>query len=144
MAFAVMANLPLAYGITCSAVACVVGAIFASSRHSVFGPTNATAFMIASFFAANPHIPQREAMPMLVFLVGALLVLGAYFRVADIAHFISRTVVVAYLAGAAVQMLVRQLPVVLGQHFRRPPASPTIFARSWSPISAMLWQSPGD
>jgi sulfate permease, SulP family len=114
MAFAMIANLPLAYGITCSAVSCIVGALFASSRHSVFGPTNATAFMVASFFAVNPHIAQREAMPMLVFLVGALLLVGAYFKVADIAQFISRTVVVAYLAGAAVQMLVRQLPVVLG------------------------------
>jgi len=114
MAFALIANLPLAYGITCSAVACIVGAIFASSRHSVFGPTNATAFMIASFFAVNPHIPQREVMPMLVFLVGALLLIGAYFRVADLSQFISRTVVVAYLSGAAVQMLVRQIPGVLG------------------------------
>ncbi len=114
MAFALIANLPLAYGITCSAVACVVGAIFASSRHSVFGPTNATAFMIASFFAVYPNIPEREAMPMLVFLVGALLLVGSYFRVADIAQYISRTVVIAYLAGAAVQMLVRQLPFVLG------------------------------
>ena len=41
-------------------------------------------------------------MPMLVFIVGALLVIGAYFRVADLAQYISRTVVVAYLTGAAV------------------------------------------
>ena len=46
MAFAVVAGLPLAYGITCSAVACVVGALLMSSRHSIYGPTNATAFMV--------------------------------------------------------------------------------------------------
>jgi sulfate permease, SulP family len=55
-----------------------------------------------------------KAMPMLVFLVGALLVIGAYLRVADLAQYISRTVVVAYLTGAAVQMFAHQLPVVLG------------------------------
>lgn len=114
IAFAMIANLPLAYGITCSAVSCIVGALFASSRHSVFGPTNASAFMIASFFAVNPHIVQHDAMPMLVFLVGSMLLAGAYCRVADIAQYISRTVVIAYLTGAAAQMLVRQLPVVLG------------------------------
>lgn len=115
IAFAVIAGLPLAYGVTCSAVACIVGSSLASSRYSVFGPTNATAFMLASYFAANPHISQREAMPMLVFLVGALLVIGAYCRIADMTQFISRSVVVAYLSGAAVQMFAHQLPVVLGE-----------------------------
>ena len=115
IAFAVIAGLPLAYGVTCSAVACIVGSSLASSRHAVFGPTNATAFMLASFFAANPHVSQREAMPMLVFLVGALLVIGAYCRIADMTQFISRSVVVAYLSGAAVQMFAHQLPVVLGE-----------------------------
>jgi SulP family sulfate permease len=117
MAFAVVAGLPLAYGITCSAVACVVGALLMSSRVSVYGPTNATAFMVASYFAAYPEIDRMGAMPMLVFLVGAMLVLGAYFRIADLAQYISRTVVVAYLTGAAVQMCVHQMPVVLGFGF---------------------------
>lgn len=115
MAFAVVAGLPLAYGITCSAVACVVGALLMSSRHSIYGPTNATAFMVSSYFAAFPHLDQLTAMPMLVFLVGALLVFGACFRVADLARYVSRTVVVAYLTGAALQMFAHQLPVVLGQ-----------------------------
>ena len=114
MAFAVIAGLPLSYGITCSAVACIVGALLMSSRHSIYGPTNASAFMIASFFASYPHLNEVAAMPMLVFLVGTLLVLGALFRVADLGQYISRSVVVAYLAGAAVQMLVHQLPTVLG------------------------------
>lgn len=115
MAFAVVAGLPLAYGITCSAVACVVGALLMSSRHSIYGPTNATAFMVSSYFASFPNVNQLASMPMLVFLVGALLIFGAYFRVAEMARFISRAVVVAYLTGAALQMFAHQLPVVLGQ-----------------------------
>ncbi len=114
IAFAVIAGLPLSYGITCSAVACIVGALLMSSRHSIYGPTNASAFMVASFFASYPHLNEVAAMPMLVFLVGTLLVLGALFRVADLGQYISRSVVVAYLAGAAVQMFVHQLPTVLG------------------------------
>lgn len=114
MAFAVVAGLPLYYGITCSAVACVVGAFLMSARHSIYGPTNATAFMVASFFYVYPEIDRIAVMPMLVFMVGALLVLGAYCRIADMAQYISRTVVVAYLTGAAVQMFVHQLPVIMG------------------------------
>ncbi len=114
MAFAVVAGLPLVYGITCSAIACIVGALFMSSRHSIYGPTNATAFMVASYFAAYPHLDQMRAMPILVFMVGTLLVAGALFRIADLGQYVSRTVVIAYLTGAAVQMLVNQLPTVLG------------------------------
>ena len=120
IAFAVIAGLPLSYGITCSAVACIVGALFMSSRHSIYGPTNASAFMVASFFASYPHLNEIAAMPMLVFLVGTLLVFGALFRVADLGQYISRSVVVAYLAGAAVQMLVHQLPTVLGMKLEAP------------------------
>ncbi|MDZ4287097.1 MAG: SulP family inorganic anion transporter [Prosthecobacter sp.] len=114
MAFAAVAGLPLAYGITCSAVACTVGAFFMSSRHSIYGPTNATAFMVASYFATYPQIDQLGAMPNLVFIVGMILVLGALLRIADLGQYVSRTVIIAYLTGAAVQMLVHQLPVVLG------------------------------
>lgn len=114
IAFAVIAGVPLAYGVTCSAVACIVGALLMSSRHSIYGPTNATAFMVASFFAAYPHMDQMESMPLLVLLVGVLLVAGACLRIADLGQYISRSVVVAYLTGASVQMIVHQLPKVLG------------------------------
>jgi sulfate permease, SulP family len=53
-------------------------------------------------------------MPMLVFLVGALLILGAYFRVADLAQYISRSVVVAYITGASVMIVANQLPAAFG------------------------------
>lgn len=138
MAFAVVAGLPLSYGVTCSAVACVVGALLMSSRHSIYGPTNATAFMIASYFAAYPEIDRLQSMPMLVFLVGALLVLGAYFRVADLAQYISRTVVVAYLTGAAVQMLVHQMPIILGLYASRntaPPQGGSLFSELYHTVT---------
>ncbi len=140
IAFAVVANLPLSYGITCSAVACTVGALFMSSRHSIYGPTNASAFMVASFFAAYPNIKQIEAMPMLVFVVGILLVLGACFRVADLGNYISRSVVVAYLTGAAVQMIVHQLPTILG--LKAEPAARE-GARSARTLMGELWQVMG-
>jgi SulP family sulfate permease len=114
MAFAVVAGLPLVYGITCAAVAALVAPLFSSSRHTILGPTNATAFMIFSFFAANPRMEPVEQMPMLVFLVGVLLMMGSLLRVADLAQYISRTVMVAYITGAAVQMMVNQSLPALG------------------------------
>lgn len=114
MAFAVIAGLPLHYGIMCAAVASMVGPLLASSRHTILGPTNATAFMVYSFFAANPQLDKISLMPMLVFMSAVLLIFGAYLRVADLAQYISRTVMVAYVTGAALQMFGSQLPAMLG------------------------------
>jgi SulP family sulfate permease len=120
VAYAMIAGLPLHYGITCSAAAALVGPLLASSRHTVFGPTNATAFMVFSYFASYPYLNQAELMPLLVFLTAALLILGAFLRVADLAQYISRTVVVAYVTGAALLIVANQLPGLLGIALTQP------------------------
>jgi SulP family sulfate permease len=56
IAYAAIAGLPIVHGIVCSAVAAMVAPLFASSRLTVLGPTNATAFMLFSFFATHPHL----------------------------------------------------------------------------------------
>jgi SulP family sulfate permease len=114
MAYALIAGLPLQYGITCSAIAALVGPLLASSRHTIFGPTNATAFMVFSYFAAYPNMDRIGMMPLLVFMTAALLIAGAFLRVAELTQFISRTVVVAYVTGASILIAVNQLPVLLG------------------------------
>jgi sulfate permease, SulP family len=114
VAYAMIAGLPLHYGITCSAAAALVGPLLASSRHTVFGPTNATAFMVFSYFAAYPYLNQLALMPLLVFMTAALLILGSFLRVADLAQYISRTVVVAYVTGAALLIVANQVPGLLG------------------------------
>lgn len=114
MAYAAVAGLPLQFGTMCSAVAGIIGSLFGSSRYTVLGPTNATAFMIFSYFAADPHLDRVGMMPLLVFMVGALLLFGSFLRVAELAQYISRTVVVAYVTGAALLIMVNQLGNVLG------------------------------
>jgi len=114
MAYAAVAGLPLQFGAMCSAVAGTLGALFGSSRFTVLGPTNATAFMIFSYFAADPHLDRAALMPLLVFMVGALLIIGAWLRVAELAQYISRAVIVGYVTGAALLIIANQLPNVLG------------------------------
>ena len=114
MAFAVIAGLPIHYGITCSVIASMVGPLLASSRFTVLGPTNATAFMVFSYFAAYPYLNQLALMPLLVFMTAALLMAGAWLKVADLAQYISRTVVVAYVTGAALLIAANQMPAFLG------------------------------
>lgn len=114
MAYALIAGLPLHYGITCSAVAALIGPLLSSSRHTILGPTNASAFMIFSYFAAYPQLDRLGHMPLLVFMTAALLLAGAFLRVAELSQYISRTVIIAYVTGAAVLIATSQLPAVLG------------------------------
>ncbi len=114
MAYAAIAGLPLQFGTMCSAVSGIVGSFFGSSRYTVLGPTNATAFMIFSFFAANPQLDRLSMMPLLVFMVGTLLLFGAFLRVAELAQYISRTVVVAYVTGASLLIITNQLANIFG------------------------------
>lgn len=116
IAFAAIAGLPVVYGIISTAVAAFVAPLFAGSRHTILGPTNATAFMLFSFFSVNPALAGRwgELMPLLVLMVGLIATAGALLKVADLLQYISRSVLVGYISGAAVLILVNQLKPFLG------------------------------
>ena len=116
IAFAAIAGLPVVYGIISTAVAAFVAPLFAGSRHTILGPTNATAFMLFSFFSVNPALTGRwdELIPLLVMMVGIIATVGALFRVADLLQYISRSVLVGYISGAAVLIVANQLKPFLG------------------------------
>jgi SulP family sulfate permease len=116
IAFAAIAGLPVVYGVLCTAVAALVAPLFSSSRHTIIGPTNATAFMLFSFFSVNPGIAGRwsELVPLLVLMVGLIAIAGALLRVADLMQFVSRSVLVGYLSGAAVLIVANQMKHLLG------------------------------
>ena len=53
-------------------------------------------------------------MPLLVIMVGIMSVLGALFKVADLLQYVSRSVLVGYITGAALLILTNQLKHLLG------------------------------
>ena len=116
IAYAAIAGLDIIYGVVSSAVAALVAPFFASSRFNVLGPTNATAFMLFSFFALNPELKERlpDLLPLLVVMIGIVSIVGALLKVADLIQYISRSVLVGYMAGAAVLIIGNQLKPLLG------------------------------
>jgi len=115
MAFAMIAGLPHeATGILCSAVAAIIGAFFAASRYTILGPTNATSLMVFSAMSAYALTDRVVLLPVLVFISGMLLIVGAGLRMADLIQYISRSVIVGYITGAAVLIAMGQLRDVLG------------------------------
>ena len=79
MAYALIAGLPIHYGIIGSAVATIASTLFAKSNLITFGPTNATAVMLFSAFAALGISEQQkfEYLSILILLVGLFISAGA-------------------------------------------------------------------
>lgn len=115
MAFALIAGLPKeATGILCSAIAAIIGAMFAASRYTILGPTNATSLMVFSSLSTVAAADRPFMFPVLVLMAGLLLIAGAGLRMADMIQYISRSVIVGYITGAAVLIAAGQLRDVCG------------------------------
>ena len=116
MAYALIAGLPIQYGIYGSAIAALVGPIFSRSRFITLGPTNATSVMLLSAFASLGIAGDNMLMmvPLLILLVGLFIVLGAYFKVANLVQYISRSVITGYISAAALLIITNQIPKALG------------------------------
>ena len=116
IAYAAIAGLDIIYGVVCASVAAMTAPFFSSSKFNVLGPTNATAFMLFSFFATHPELRFRipELLPLLVILIAVVSMVGAVLKIADLLQYVSRSVLVGYMAGAAVLIIGNQLKPLLG------------------------------
>ena len=116
MAYALIAGLPIQYGIYGSAIAAMVAPVFAKSHLITMGPTNATSVMLLSAFASLGILgAEKLAMvPLLILMVGMFVVIGAYFKVANLVQYISRSVITGYITAAALLIITNQIPKSLG------------------------------
>lgn len=117
MAFAAMAGLDSIYGIMAATVGTFIAPLFTRCSLTVSGPSNATAFMLASFFlAASPAIQEHPMtfVPLTVFMAGLLCVIGAFIKATEMLQFVSRSVLVGYITGAATLIIASQMRYVLG------------------------------
>lgn len=113
LAYASIAGLPIRYGVYASAVAALVGPFLSSSRHAIQGPTNASAIMLASVFGGLT-LSMVAAMPLLLFMVAAILIAGSFFKLANLIQYMSRSVIVGYITAAAVLIIANQFHHTLG------------------------------
>lgn len=119
MAFAAMAGLDSIYGIMAATVGTFIAPLFTRCSLTVSGPSNATAFMLASFFLASSPAIQASPhifVPLIVFLAGVMCVIGAFVKATEMLQFVSRSVLVGYITGAATLIIASQLRYVLGIH----------------------------
>ncbi|PIE89832.1 MAG: sulfate permease [Acidobacteria bacterium] len=119
MAYALIAGLPIQYGIFGAAIASVLGALFSSSRFVVLGPTNATAVMLMGAFISLT-IPEEEKLtmlPLILVMTGMFLIVAYTIKAANLIQYVSRSVVTGYITAAALLIISNQVKNVLGFQF---------------------------
>jgi hypothetical protein len=115
MAYALIAGLPVEFGIFASAVTCIVAPFFLSCRFTIVGPTNATAVMVFGALSIMGESDNKYWMAAcLVFLVGIFLILAAVCRVASLTQYISASVVTGYVTAAALLIIANQIHYAFG------------------------------
>jgi SulP family sulfate permease len=129
MAYAQIAGLPPQYGLYTAVVVTALGSLFGSSSHLISGPTNAISLVVFSALAGlastslvlDPQHPASlsaaetiQAVCLLAFLVGAIQVFVALFKLGDLTRYVSESVLLGFMAGAGVLIALGQLPNLLG------------------------------
>jgi len=116
MTCAFIAGLPIQYGLASATIASIVGGAFSGSKVLVIGPTNAIAILALSTMASLDLTPEQRAaaIPALLLMTGIILLAASWFRIANLTQYISRSVVVAYLTGAATLIAASQIQHILG------------------------------
>lgn len=117
MAYAMLAGLPPQVGLYASVAAPLAYALFGSSRTLSVGPVSVSAIMVAAALAAAGL--QREGANVANALVlalecGVVLLVMAAVRLGVIVNFLSHPVLSGFTSGAAVIIVLTQVPPLLG------------------------------
>lgn len=115
MAYAMVAGLPVEYGLYTAIVMTAVGAVFDSSRQLINGPTNAISIAVLSVIGGIGSEDARiQAAVLLAFLVGSIQLGITLLRLGDLTRYISHSVIVGFTLGAGTLLVLDQLKNLLG------------------------------
>jgi len=122
MAYALVAGLPISYGLLGSAIAAIMGGLFGGGRFITLGPTNATAVLLFGVFASVGLIKSNGMgseesllmLPWILVFASVFLVIASVLKISFMIQFISRTVITAYVTAAACLIIANQSKHLLG------------------------------
>lgn len=117
MAYALIAGLPVQYGLYASVVPTLAACLWGSSAHLVTGPTTAVSLVVFTTLSGvtAPGDPSWvEHALVLALLVGVLQVTMGLLRLGALLDFVSHSVIVGFSTGAAFLIGFKQLPNFFG------------------------------
>ena len=116
LGYADIAGVPLQNGLYAAAAGAIIYALFCTSRHISTGPSSSLA-AVAGGAVAVTSVGGRaggELVAAIALATGLLFLLLALLRMGWIASFLSKAVVTGFLAGAAVDVVIGELPKLTG------------------------------
>ena len=119
MAYALIAGLPVQYGLYASIVPTIIGSLWGSSAHLITGPTTTASLLV---FSALSGIAEPggefyiQLTLMLAAMAGLLRIIMGFAHLGALLHFVSHSVLLGFTSGAAVLIAFKQLPSLLGIH----------------------------
>lgn len=117
MAYAMLAGLPAQIGLYASIAAPIAYALFGSSRMLAVGPVAVAALMVAEALSAPGVQAQGSAITNALVLAlecGVILLAMAALRMGATVNFLSHPVLSGFTAGAAVLIVLAQVPALFG------------------------------
>ena len=117
LGYAGIAGIPLQNGLYAAAAAAILYAIFGTCRQISMGPSSGLAAVAASAVATAGLTDPGDIATFvagLTLISGLLFLLLAVLRMGWIAQFLSRAVVTGFLFGAAIDVVIGELPKITG------------------------------
>lgn len=117
LGYAGIAGIPLQNGLYAAAAGAILYAVFGTCRQISMGPSSGLAAVAASAVLTAGLVDQAQVA---VFVAGITLVSGLLFlilalaRMSWVARFLSRAVVTGFLFGAAIDVVIGELPKLTG------------------------------
>jgi sulfate permease, SulP family len=116
LGYADIAGVPLQNGLYAAAAGGIIYALFCTSRHISTGPSSSLAAVAGGAVAVTSLAGEQAAglVAAIAVATGLLFLLLALLRMGWIASFLSRAVVTGFLAGAAIDVVIGELPKLTG------------------------------
>jgi MFS superfamily sulfate permease-like transporter len=132
LGYAGIAGIPVQNGLYAAAAGAILYAIFGTSRQISMGPSSGLAAVAASAVAAAAVTGEKDVASFVAGITlasGVLFLLLAVMRMGWIAQFLSRAVVTGFLFGAALDVVIGELPKLTGTEVSG--TNPLQELRSW-------------
>jgi SulP family sulfate permease len=116
LGYAEIAGLPVQNGLYAAAAGAILYALFCTSRQISTGPSSSLAAVAGgAVLLTGLHGKDAEALVAAITLAaGVLFLLLAVLRMGWIARFLSKPVITGFLAGAAIDVVIGELPKLTG------------------------------
>ena len=131
MASAVLVGVNPAYGLYAAFAGPIGGGLSTSTRLMVVTTTSAAALAAGSALADVPGKDRASALVMLTMLAGGLMVVAGLLRLGRYVRFVSRSVMLGFLTGVAVNIVLGQLPDLVGA----PSVGTVNIAKAWHVVT---------